>query len=179
MKTLLSKMKYLALALVVVLAFSCSAEDGAPGEQGPQGVQGPQGPQGEKGEKGDPGDSGSGSVKTVLFEDQLLQSGETGVIEFNVPQLTQDIFDNGLVYAYISESENNSSWSPLPFSLLEEVSTPTGTTVTSTIVVEILTIEVGKVSLFYLLNDASWDVKFVLVPGAAAEASSFDINDFL
>lgn len=176
MKTVLSKMKYIALALVVVLAFSCSAEDGAPGEQGVQGAQGAQGPQGEKGDKGDPGEDGNGTaggVVSVLLENQtLVLEGN----EFNVPQLTQDIFDNGLVYVYARAEPTE--WLPLPVSQLQFGGTEEDPTLASLTVLEMASMEVGKVFLYSLVEGVT-DIRFVLVSGTAAEASSFDINDFL
>lgn len=172
MKAIFTKAKYILLIALTVVSISCSSEDGAEGPVGPQGPAGAQGPAGPQGPAGD----GSNSVTTVHFEEQALSFGTDGSIEFNIPELTQDIFDNGLVYAYISQ-DNASSWSPLPFSLLEEVTTPEGTSNTSTIVVEILQIEVGKVTLLYLLNDLTWDVKFVLVEGNAS--TSVNVDDFL
>ncbi|WP_298532990.1 hypothetical protein [uncultured Algibacter sp.] len=175
MKTVLSKMKYILLALVVVLAFSCSAEDGAPGEQGPQGVQGPQGPQGEQGEQGPAGESGEGSgAVTVLLENQTLSPG---VNEFSVPELTQDIFDNGLVYAYVTADPT--VWFALPFSDIQNLGTEEEPILSTVILVEMVAIEVGKVFLSSILEEGTINVKFVLVSGEAASASSFDINDFL
>lgn len=177
MKTVLSKMKYIALTLVVVLAFSCSAEDGAPGEQGVQGAQGAQGPQGEKGDKGEPGDSG-GSAETnvisVVLEDKTLSPGPN---EYDVPQLTQDIFDNGLVYAYITQDPI--AWFELPFTEEQNIGTDEEPVLATIILVKVFAIEVGKVTLVSLLPEDTVNIRFVLVPGTLAEASSFDINDFL
>jgi hypothetical protein len=173
MKTIVLKTKYFLLSLIVVLAFSCSAEDGAPGEQGLQGVQGPQGPQGEQGEKGDPGESGNGNVISVVLENETLALGEN---EFSVPELTQDIFDNGLVYAYITGDP--SIWFALPVSQLQNLGTEEDPVLVSVTVVEMVGIEVGNVILSSLI-EGDVDIRFVLVPGSVAQASSFDVNDFL
>lgn len=173
MRTILSKTNYLLLSLLVILAFSCSAEDGATGPEGPQGVQGAQGPQGEKGDKGDPGDSGDSGVVSVVLEDQTLSLGEN---EFSVPQLTQDIFDNGLVYAYITGDPT--IWLSLPVSQLQNLGTDEEPILASVTVVEMVGIEVGKVIISSIVEGVT-DVRFVLVPGKVVEASSFDINDFL
>lgn len=171
MKTVLSKMKYIVLSLVVVLAFSCSAEDGAPGEQGPQGVQGPQG---EKGDKGDPGDSGSGGVISVVLENQTLSPG---LNEFNIPELTQDIFDNGLVYAYITADPT--IWFELPFTEEQNIGTDEDPVLASVVIIKVVAIEVGRVTISSVLEEGTISVRFVLVPASVAEASSFDINSFL
>ncbi|WP_282123064.1 collagen-like triple helix repeat-containing protein [Algibacter mikhailovii] len=173
MKTVLSKIKYIALSLMVVLAFSCSAEDGAPGEQGPQGVQGPQGAQGEKGDKGDPGESGSGGAISVLLENQTLTLGE---MVFDVPQLTQDIFDNGLVYGYVTVDP--AIWLSMPVTQLQNIGTEEEPVLASIVIIEIIGMEVGKVYINSLIEGAV-DLRFVLINGTAAEANAYEINDFL
>lgn len=177
MKTILSKTNYFLLSLLVILALSCSAEDGAVGPEGPQGVQGAQGPQGEQGEKGDPGEDGTGTetgVISVVLENQTLSPG---LNEFDVPELTQDIFDNGVVYAYVTADPE--IWFALPFSELQNFGTEEEPVLTSVILVELVGIEVGKVLLSSILEEGTIDVRFVLVPGTVAEASTFDVNDFL
>ena len=109
----------------------------------------------------------------MLLADQTLVLGEN---EFNVPQLTQDIFNNGLVYAYITG--DSSIWLSLPVSQLQNLGTDEEPVLASVTVVEMVGIEVGKVLLSSLVEGVT-DVKFVLVPGTAAEAIAFDINDFL
>lgn len=173
MKTILSKTNYFLLALLVVLAFSCSAEDGATGPAGPQGEQGAQGPQGEQGEQGLPGEGSDTGVVSVTLEDQALSLGEN---EFSVPQLTQDIFDNGLVYVYITGDPT--IWLSLPVSQLQNLGTEEEPVLASVTVVEMVGMEVGKVIISSLVEGVT-NIRFVLVSGTAAEASSFDVNDFL
>ena len=170
MRTVLSKTNYIVLSLLVILAFSCSTEDGAIGPEGPVGAQGVQGLQGEKGDQGDPG---NGGIVSVFLADQTLVLGEN---EFDVPQLTQDIFDNGLVYAYITG--DSSIWLSLPVSQLQNLGTDEEPAFASVTVVEMVGIQVGKVFLSSLVEGAT-DIRFVLVPGTVAQASAFDINDFL
>jgi hypothetical protein len=175
MRKILLRAKFVFLSLLAALALSCSVEDGV---QGPEGPPGPQGAQGAQGVQGPAGANGNSGVTTVLFENQLLQGGESGIIEFDIPELTQSIFDNGMVYAYISQDPTQ--WLPLPFSLIQEVSSSEGTTLASTIVIEIVGIEVGKVALFYLLDDLTFNIKFVLVDGVSSNASAMaDIESFL
>lgn len=94
-------------AAIISLAFLVSACT----KTGPQGAQGPQGEKGDKGQKGDKGDTGSANV---IYSDwftapewDLLYFNTNGYDDYyrafteSTPELTQDIFDKGVILAYI------------------------------------------------------------------------------
>ncbi|GAB1857706.1 hypothetical protein MHTCC0001_25430 [Flavobacteriaceae bacterium MHTCC 0001] len=162
----MSKIKYLLLISLVVLSVSCSAEDGTDGADGMDGAQGPAGPAGE---------DGNANVISILVEGFELEVGNN---EISIPELTNEIASNGLVQGYIAGTEVN-QWFSLPFSQLVEVVTETedgpGTTFTSTIVLEVLSIEPGQLVVFSLI-EGPVNLRFVLVEG---NVSSVDISDML
>ncbi|SFN99562.1 Collagen triple helix repeat-containing protein [Bizionia echini] len=67
-QTMMSKTKFVLLALFVAFSFSCSPEDGADGADGAPGIQGEQGPagtngtDGANGEDGEDGEDGNANV---------------------------------------------------------------------------------------------------------------------
>jgi hypothetical protein len=139
MKNLKIKTKYLVLALLVAFSFSCSPEDG---EQGPQGEQ------------------GNANVTSVLLENQTINTGNT---LFAIPELTQDIYDNGMVYAFVTVTGND-YWEVLPLS--------TG----GSIILEIDRIAVGEVTLKANFNQGSLKLRFVLVAGTPSAKSNIDVS---
>jgi hypothetical protein len=143
MSNLVLKTKYVLLALLVAFSFSsCSPDDG---EQGPQGPEGPE---------------SNANVTSVLLENQTINTGNT---VFVIPELTQDIFDNGIVYAYVTVTGND-YWEVLPLS--------TG----GNIILEIDRIEVGQVTLKANFTQGSLKLRFVLVAGNAVAMSSEDVT---
>ena len=98
MVLLSGKIKYLSLIFIALLTVSCAVEDGTDGMNGLDGADG------IDGVPGPAGPSGVSNVTTVLFENQELASGE---IEFDVPELTQDIFDKGLIKYYFRFDEES------------------------------------------------------------------------
>lgn len=135
MKHLVLKTKYVVLALLVALSFSCSPEDG---EDGMDGAIGPAGPAGQ---------DGNANVTSVLFENQTINNGDT---VFNIPELTQDIFDHGIVYAYVTVTGND-YWEVLPLSLSQDI------------ILEIDRIEVGSATLRATFTQSNLRLRFVLV----------------
>ncbi len=102
MKTKKIKSQYIFLILIVLFSFSCSdGEDGAIGPAGPQGEQGVN------------GQDGNANVVSVLLEDQTISNGDT---VFEIPELTQEIFDSGFVFAYVTVTGND-FWETLPLSI--------------------------------------------------------------
>ncbi|TAI47290.1 collagen-like protein [Flagellimonas allohymeniacidonis] len=91
---------------------SCSVEDGIDGAIGPQGAQGPEGeqgpagPQGEQGEQGADGNmnliSGEWIHEVSIGEELFVLDEELPLYEFDweVPELTADIVDGGMVLVY-------------------------------------------------------------------------------
>ncbi|MFH4967389.1 hypothetical protein V8G61_04205 [Gaetbulibacter sp. M240] len=144
MNNLLFKMKYLVLALLIAFSFSCSTEDGE------------RGPQGEQGIPGVDGKDGNANVISVLFENQTISVGNN---VFNIPELTQDIYDNGIVYAYATVG-SNAYWEVLPLS-------SGGNTI-----LEIDRIEVGQATLKATFTQSNLRIRFVLVAGTPAGMAS-------
>jgi len=100
MKTTKKIFKYAFMVLFVVLA-SCSAEDGADGDTGPQGpagMDGVDGTNGTDGQDGQDGQDGNANVQNLTFDISTV-SGSSYTQA--VPELTQEVLDNDLVYAFV------------------------------------------------------------------------------
>lgn len=145
MKNLVLKTKYLVLTLIVAFNFSCSPEDGATGPEGPAGLDGM---------------DGNANVTSVLFENQTINNGDN---LFNIPELTQDIFDNGIVYAYVTVTGND-YWEVLPLSIGQDI------------ILEIDRIEVGSATLRATFSQSNLRLRFVLVAGNLVGRTAVDIS---
>lgn len=121
----MKKTKYLFSILITlsILLSNCSGKDGEDGEIGPTGPVGQVGPKGDKGDKGDKGEkgdsgdkgeSGNANVKSYTFKEVYLNP-DGGEVELTLPDLTEEIFTEGLVYAYWTAAGNNAAWYPLPY----------------------------------------------------------------
>jgi len=148
MKTLLLKTKFILLAIILALGASCTPEDGAPGPIGPEGPAGVDGV------------NGNANVTSVVFEDQTINNGDN---TFTIPQITQDIFDHGIVYAYVTVDGNN-YWEVLPLSI------------SGTIILEIDRIEVGQAILKATFTQSNLRLRFVMVEGNLASRTSVDVS---
>lgn len=167
MQKILPMFKYAFLAFIIALNVSCSAEDGADGMDGVDGLQGPPGPAGQDGV------DGNSNVTTVILEDVSLQ---LGLNEISVPQLTQDIFDEGLVYVYITQEAG--VWFTLPFTEESNVGTEEEPVLVSLVLVKMIGKEVGKVLVSsFIEGDA--DLKFVFIEGNVDQLNSVDMKDFM
>ncbi len=133
MKNVISKTKYVLMALIMVTAFSCSPEDGA------DGAQGPAGPAGQDGQ------DGNANVTSVFFANFNLVTGTNDV---SVPEITQEIFDSGFVYSYV-RLPGASIWEEIPISSNGSVQLET-------------IIEVGNVRLESTFTQ-TLDLRFVIV----------------
>lgn len=143
MKYLKQISKYSILSLLTISLASCSAEDGETGAQGPQGEQG------VPGQDGTNGQDGNANVTSVLFENQTINNGDN---EFDIPELTQSIYDAGIVYAYVTVTGND-YWEALPISLEQQI------------VLEIDKVEVGKITLKATFTQSNLKLRFILVEG--------------
>jgi len=148
-KSTILKTKYLALALLVAFSFSCSPEDGE------------QGPAGEQGIAGTNGQDGNANVTSVLFENQTINTGGNNL--FAIPELDQDIFDNGVVYAYATVT-GNGYWEVLPLSDAGDI------------ILEIDRIEVGQATLRATFTQSNLRLRFVLVAGTPSAKTDVDIS---
>ena len=147
------KAKLFIMALGAVLVLSCSAEDGEDGSMGPQGIPGIDGTDGSDGTNGEDGEDGNANVTSILFENQTINTGNN---VFDVPQLTQSIFDSGIVYAYATVTGND-YWEVLPLSSGGEI------------LLEIDRIEVGSITLKATFTQSNLRLRFVLVEGNLTE----------
>ena len=150
-QTTISKSKYVLLALLVAFSFSCSPEDGNDGAAGPTGAAGANGTNGQ---------DGNANVTSVLFENQTINNGDTAFI---IPELDQDIYDNGIVYAYVTVTGND-YWEVLPLS-------SGGNTI-----LEIDRIEVGRATLRANFTQGNLRLRFVLVAGTPMGKTRIDIS---
>ncbi|MFS4468477.1 collagen-like protein [Maribacter sp. 2210JD10-5] len=146
MKNAILNFKLLVMVLGAVMLFSCSAEDGEDGAIGPQG---PAGIDGVDGANGQDGEDGNANVTSVLLENQTISNGDT---VFDVPQLTQAIYDTGIVYAYVTVTGNN-YWEVLPLSLGGQI------------ILEIDKIEIGSITLKANFTQSNLRLRFVFVEG--------------
>lgn len=103
MKNVISKTKYMFIALIIALISSCSGEDGI------NGIDGAEGPAGQDGTNGQ---DGNANVTSVLIENISFVAGEKIL---PVTELTQDILDKGVVFGYLRNS-GESTWFALPLS---------------------------------------------------------------
>ncbi|MFD2563634.1 hypothetical protein [Aquimarina rubra] len=143
MKTTMKFLTYVMMAFALVFTTaSCDGEDGA------NGLDGAIGPAGQ---------DGNANVVSVLLENQTLNNGDT---IFDVPQLTQEIYDTGIVYAYVTVTGND-YWEVLPLSLGQDI------------ILEIDKIEVGRITLRATFTQSNLRLRFVLVEGTDASAIDF------
>lgn len=147
METIMKFSKYGILVLILVL--SACADDGVDGQIGPQGPAGADGANGQ---------DGNANVVSVLFENQTISNGDN---VFDIPELTKEIFDTGIVYAYVTVTGNN-YWEVLPLSLGQQI------------ILEIDKIEVGKATLRATFNQSNLRLRFVLVEGNDASGINFE-----
>jgi len=165
MKNVMSKTKYVLMALIMVITFSCSPEDGTDGAQGPAGAAGQDGTNGQDGE------DGNANVMAVTFASPAW-SGST--INLTAPEITQNTFDNGAVLGYVKFANVNSIFYPVPGGVFP--SAPSFVIRTY--------IEVGQ----YQLRAVEWDgtphaapesieeVKLIIIESSSTIAKSSKIN---
>ncbi len=139
------KLKHFFLSVLVICAIGCNPEDGEDGAMGPAGQQGIQG------EAGEDGQNGNANVVSVLLEDQTIENGDN---IYELPELTQSIFDTGVVLAYVTVTGNN-YWETLPLSL------------GGSIILEIDRIEVGKLTLKATFTQSNLRLRFIFIESSA------------
>ncbi len=148
-----------SIALVLILSItSCSSEDG---EDGVNGIDGKDGVTGATGATGATGQDGNANVISVLFENQTINNGSNNV--FDIPELTQEIYDTGFVVAYVTVTGND-YWETLPLSLGQQI------------ILEIDKIEVGKATLKATFTQSNLKLRFILVAGV--DANSIDFSNY-
>ena len=131
---------YTFLAIFLTLA-SCSGEDGIDGAQGEQGV---------------PGEDGNANVTSVLFDSIDITIGENN---FDIPEITQDIYENGLVMIY-AQNPDDTIWLPLP--IIDG---------SGNIQLKFNTMSLGAVQVISILN-ATINIRFVIIEGTPVSGRS-------
>ena len=109
----MSKSKYVLMAILVAFSVSCSPEDGEDGAVGPPGPQGPAGT-----------DGNANVISSGWIEyDEAVWSPLTDEFSIDyrnypitVPDISQDIVDNGVVLVYTRFVISNTDTFILPFS---------------------------------------------------------------
>ena len=155
MKTSILRFKYFFLSMLFAFALSCSTEDGEDGAIGPQGIEGPagiDGTDGADGADGADGQDGNANVVSVLVSGVSIITGTNTVA---LPELTQDIFDTGVVFGYVTVSGNTSRWESIPV------------VIGGSVVLDITEIQVGNVILDSTF-DQVLDFRFVVVSGTSS-----------
>ncbi|WP_299258940.1 hypothetical protein [uncultured Aquimarina sp.] len=146
MKTTMKFLTYVMMAFALVLT-SCDGEDGA---NGLDGAIGPQGPSGQ---------DGNANVVSVSVDAYTVAIGQNEIL---VPELTQEIYDNGFVFGYTTVN-GNSFWETLPVVINENT------------LLDIDRIEVGKIILTSTF-DQTLDFRFVLIEGT--DISGFNFSSY-
>ncbi|MFK5877896.1 MAG: hypothetical protein QM478_00215 [Flavobacteriaceae bacterium] len=136
----MKKMKFLTyVTFVLFLSFavsSCSGDDGA------------MGPAGTDGADGTNGTDGNANVTSVIM---LGESITIGYNNFAVSELTQDIYDSGVVLGYTTVS-GNSFWETLPVISAAD----------HTVMLEIDRISIGTITLLSTF-DQTLNFRFILI----------------
>lgn len=125
---------------------------GSTGSQGPAGPEGPAGPQGPAGPTGPQGPAGAdgANVQSYLLVNKSVTL--TGFTTFNVPAITQDIVDSGVILVYFRTTGSTTGYFALPYS---EV----GRTIT------LSDFGVGYVNVKANFSQGGLDFKVVIIPG--------------
>ncbi|WP_298553602.1 hypothetical protein [uncultured Algibacter sp.] len=147
MKTTRRFLTYALMAFALIFtSYSCEGEDGEDGMNGIDGLEGPA------------GQDGNANVVSVLLENQTINNGDN---VFDISQLTQEIYDTGIVYAYVTVTGND-YWEVLPLSLSQQI------------ILEIDKIEVGKITLKATFSQSNLRLRFVLLEGTSVSAVDFN-----
>ncbi len=131
---------FMALSLTLT---SCSKD----GDDGLDGAQGEQGIPGTDGQDGEDGEDGNANVTSLLLEDQTISTGDN---VYDVSELTQEIFDTGFVFAYVTVNGND-YWETLPLSISQQI------------ILEIDKIELGRITLRSTFTQSNLRLRFIFV----------------
>lgn len=111
MKNIMNKTKYVFMALLVIMVFSCAkdGEDGMDGTIGPQGEQGPAGQDGTDGRNGEDGNA------NVIISDWIVATNEifggTAEMDILIADLDSANAEDGVLLVYMrQEAFSESLW---------------------------------------------------------------------
>lgn len=153
------------VAFVVVLLGGC--------DQGPVGPPGPPGP---------PGDPAIYSFPVVFSLADATFSGSVASVQYDAPEITLDVVQNGAVLAYFREQE---TWTAMPYTYGVETEDPDLDAVDHTVTLG-YAYEEGFLEIFY---EASYpgvletlpdqEIKVVVIESyAGARAANVDLSDY-
>ena len=110
-------MSYLRhLPIIFLLLLGCEGPEGAVGPEGPRGEQGERGEPGPRGERGLPGGMTAEVVRFTLRASAFEIREDVENYGRQVPEITSDVVNGGVVLSYIDLGTGNTWWS-LPMSL--------------------------------------------------------------
>lgn len=158
--------KFFTYAVVVLfLGLASCSTDGEDGMDGMDGAPGAQGVAGEDGADGQNGEDGNANVASVTFNAYSIVIGNN---EFSIPEITQDIYDNGLVMGYVTVNGND-FWETMPI-----VSS-------GSVILDVDRIYLGGLRVVSTFNQTV-NFRFVIIEGSpagrAAQESGEDLKSF-
>ena len=104
------------------------------------------------------GVDGNANVTSVLLEGQTINTGNTA---FDLPEMTQSIYDTGVVLAYITVT-GNAYWESLPLST------------SGNIILEIDRIEIGRITLKSTFTQSNLRLRFIFIEGNLAGKTAIE-----
>jgi hypothetical protein len=170
---------FLSLLLITASRLFTACE----GPEGPEGPVGPAGPTGATGANGQNGKSGIKSFNFSINSDAWLQVSTYGQPDYkiytyiNIPELTEDILNTGMVLVYARGGQNNESngnYIQLPYTNL----TPTYNHV------ERFELATGAIAITHEDDDGLvgtptlYEVKVVIAPREGLIRPDIDISDY-
>ena len=123
---------------------------GPAGPAGPTGPTGPTGAQGPAGPQGEPGTPGT-SIQSFIFTNKAVTL--TGTTQLQVPAITQDVVDKGVVLVYF-RSTGTTAWYPLPYT--EDDRT-----------IKFSSYDVGYVNIKANFNSTGLDFRIIVIEGTS------------
>jgi len=163
-------LKYFIFGMMAMaISMSSCSKDGETGPAGPAGLAGTNGANGTDGTDGTDGTNGTdgadgtdgnANVVSVLLENQEIT---TGTNNYDFPELTQSIFDSGVVFAYVTVSGND-FWETLPLSSGGDI------------ILEIDQISVGSLVLRSTFTQSNLRLRFIFVESSSLSGKSTTKN---
>ena len=152
-----AKKIFSVIGVCALFLVACSPEDGETGPAGPIGPEGQIGPKGDPGADGEDGTDGVANISTSTFFVASTDWTDGGVETdtLDVPEITQEVVDNGTVQVFQTEDASNPQWGDLPYSFVINLNTPNGV-IASQITIQAEHV-VGKIYLTFI-NDLNGNI---------------------